>query len=63
MKTDDEGRVDLATTVAPIPDLAARGVTSVSVALGRFLRSRADVEPFLRDAGRRLRLRVDRLAL
>ncbi len=49
--TDDGGRVDLAATVAPIPDLAARGVTAVSVALGRFLRSRADVEPFLRDLG------------
>jgi probable F420-dependent oxidoreductase len=51
VKTDDDGRVDLAETVAPIPDLAARGVTSVSVALGRFLRSRADVEPFLRELG------------
>jgi probable F420-dependent oxidoreductase len=51
VKTDDDGRVDLAETVAPIPDLAARGVTSVSVALGRFLRSRADVEPVLRELG------------
>ncbi len=51
VKTDDDGGVDLPATVAPIPDLAARGVTVVSVALGRFLRSRADVEPFLRDLG------------
>jgi hypothetical protein len=47
--TDDDGRVDLAATVAPIPDLATRGVTTVSVALGRFLKSRADVDPFLED--------------
>ncbi len=51
VKTYDDGRVDLPATVAPIADLAARGVTVVSVALGRFLRSRADVEPFLRDLG------------
>jgi probable F420-dependent oxidoreductase len=49
VKTDDAGHVDLAATVAPISDLAARGVTTVSVALGRFLRTRVDVEPFLRD--------------
>lgn len=49
--TDDEGRVDLDATVAPVRDLAARGITTVSVALGRFLRTRADVEPFLRDLG------------
>lgn len=51
VKTDDDGRVDLLKTVAPVSDLAARGVTAVSVALGRFLRGRADVEPFLRDLG------------
>ncbi len=51
VRTDDEGRVDLDATVAPVPDLAARGITTVSVALGRFLRTRADVEPFLRDLG------------
>lgn len=51
VKTHDDGRVDLDATVAPVPDLAARGITTVSVALGRFLRSRADVEPFLRDLG------------
>lgn len=49
--TDDGGRVDLDATVAPVPDLAARGITTVSVALGRFLRARADIEPFLRDLG------------
>lgn len=51
VKTDDDGRVDLAATVAPIADLGARGVTVVSVALGRFLRNRADIDPFLRDLG------------
>jgi probable F420-dependent oxidoreductase len=51
VQTDDGGRVDLAATVAPIRDYAARGITSVSVALGRFLSSRADVEPFLRELG------------
>jgi probable F420-dependent oxidoreductase len=51
VKTDDTGAVDLAATVAPIPDLAARGVTMVSVALGRFLRTREDIGPFLRDLG------------
>lgn len=51
VKTGDDRRVDLDATVAPVPDLAARGITAVSVALGRFLRSRADVEPFLRDLG------------
>jgi probable F420-dependent oxidoreductase len=48
---EDDGRVDLDATLAPLPDLASRGVTTVSVALGRFLRSRADIEPFLRDLG------------
>jgi probable F420-dependent oxidoreductase len=48
---DDAGRVDLDATVALARDLEARGITAVSVALGRFLRSRADVEPFLRDLG------------
>ena len=51
VKTDDDGRMDLAATVAPISDLAERGVTMVSVALGRFLTGRADIEPFLRDLG------------
>jgi probable F420-dependent oxidoreductase len=46
-----DGRVDLDATLAPLPDLAAIGVTTVSVGLGRFLRSRADLEPFLRDLG------------
>jgi alkanesulfonate monooxygenase SsuD/methylene tetrahydromethanopterin reductase-like flavin-dependent oxidoreductase (luciferase family) len=47
--TDDDGRVDPAATVAVVPDLAAIGVTSVSVALGRFIRTREDIEPFLTD--------------
>lgn len=51
VKTGDDGRVDLDATVAPISDLADRGVTTVSVALGRFLSGRADIEPFLRDLG------------
>jgi probable F420-dependent oxidoreductase len=51
VKTNDDGVVDLDATFAPIPDLATRGITTVSVALGRFLRSRADIEPFLRDLG------------
>jgi probable F420-dependent oxidoreductase len=49
--TDDDGHVDLDATLAPIPDLAGRGITSVSIALGRFIRTRADIEPFLRDLG------------
>lgn len=46
---DDAGTVDLDATVAPLPDLADVGVTSVTVGLGRFLGSRADVAPFLAD--------------
>jgi probable F420-dependent oxidoreductase len=49
--TGDAGGVDLDGTLAAVPELAAHGVTVVSVALGRFLRTRADVEPFLRDLG------------
>ena len=45
----DDRRVDAAGTVASVPDLAAIGVTTVSVALGRFISTRADIEPFLRD--------------
>lgn len=46
---DPDGRVDPGATVAVVPELAAIGVTSVSVALGRFLRHRDDIEPFLVD--------------
>jgi len=47
--TDAAGRVDAAATVATASDLAAIGVTSVSVALGRFMRDRDDIEPFIRE--------------
>jgi alkanesulfonate monooxygenase SsuD/methylene tetrahydromethanopterin reductase-like flavin-dependent oxidoreductase (luciferase family) len=52
VQTADDGSVDLDATLAPVDDLAARGVTTVSVALGRFLRRRDDIEPFLRSLGR-----------
>ena len=45
----DDGAVDVHASVASVPNLAAMGVTTVSVALGRFLTTRADIEPFLRD--------------
>lgn len=45
---DADGRVDMSATVARVPALADLGVTTVSVALGRFLESRHDIEPFLR---------------
>ena len=47
--TDDAGKVDVATTLAPIHRLARLGVTGISVALGRFIRTRADIGSFLRD--------------
>jgi alkanesulfonate monooxygenase SsuD/methylene tetrahydromethanopterin reductase-like flavin-dependent oxidoreductase (luciferase family) len=47
--TDDAGRADAAATFAPAVELVAMGVTSLSVALGRSVRTRADVEPYLRD--------------
>ncbi len=47
--TDADGRVDAMATVAPAAELAALGVTSISVALGRFIRTRADIEPFLSE--------------
>jgi alkanesulfonate monooxygenase SsuD/methylene tetrahydromethanopterin reductase-like flavin-dependent oxidoreductase (luciferase family) len=51
VQTAADGTVDLDATLAPVDDLAARGITTVSVALGRFLRHRDDVEPFLRALG------------
>ena len=51
VQADDDGRVDLDATFAPVPDLAKIGATSVSVALGRFLETQADIEPFLREVG------------
>ena len=49
--TRDDGRPDLDRTFAPADELAALGVTLVSVALGRFLRDGTDVAPFLQDVG------------
>lgn len=45
----DGDRVDFDSTVAPVADLETAGITTVSVALGRFLTDRADLQPFLRD--------------
>jgi len=47
--TGDDGRLDLTRTLQDVPRLAEAGVTLVSLALGRFLRDRADVAPFLRE--------------
>jgi probable F420-dependent oxidoreductase len=47
--TDEAGNADIRATLAPIHHLAALGVTGVSVALGRFIRTRADIGSFLRD--------------
>ena len=46
---DDHGAVDVAASVASVPELVAMGVTTVSVALGRFITTRADIAPFLQD--------------
>ena len=45
----DDRSVDAAASLTSVPHLAEIGVTTVSVALGRFLTTRADIEPFLRD--------------
>ncbi len=49
--TTDSGMFDLTATLAPVPALADVGVTTVSLALGRFLKNRTDINPFLRDLG------------
>jgi probable F420-dependent oxidoreductase len=49
--TDDEHRLDLDRTLAPVPDLEALGVTSVSLGLGRFLRDADGVARFIVDVG------------
>jgi probable F420-dependent oxidoreductase len=49
--TDDDGQLDLDRTVAAVPQLEALGVTTVSVATGRFLSDRAGIAPFLRELG------------
>lgn len=47
--THDDGRLDLTRTLEPVPRLADAGVTLISLALGRFLRDRAAVAPFLAE--------------
>jgi len=47
--TDDAGDADIRATLAPLPHLAALGVTAITVALGRFIRTRSDIGAFLRD--------------
>jgi probable F420-dependent oxidoreductase len=47
--TDAAGRADPGATFADAAELRAMGVTSVSVALGRSVTTRADVEPYLAD--------------
>ncbi|MEP6624856.1 MAG: hypothetical protein ABJC79_10455, partial [Acidimicrobiia bacterium] len=49
VQTTKSGAVDAAATMAGVAELAATGVTAVSVALGRSVRTRADIEPYLRD--------------
>lgn len=49
VRLNDDGSFDAAESLTSVPHLADIGVTTVSVALGRFLRTRADIEPFLRD--------------
>lgn len=49
MVLSDSGLVDAAGSVASVPGLSELGVTAVSVGLGRFITSRSDIEPFLRD--------------
>jgi hypothetical protein len=43
------GAVDATATMANVGELADIGVTAVSVALGRFLQTRSDIEPYLRE--------------
>ena len=47
------GRADLERTLARLPEMGARGVTVAAFALGRFVRTHGDVEPFLARLGRR----------
>jgi probable F420-dependent oxidoreductase len=53
--TRDSGRPDLARTFADVEHLADIGVTLVSVALGRFLRRRGEIAPFLDEVAAALR--------
>ncbi len=49
VKTDDAGKADIRATLASSHHLAALGITGISVALGGFIRTRADIGAFLRD--------------
>jgi len=49
--TDKNGDFDLEATLVPVPALAAEGVTTVSIALGRFLKNRDAINPFLSELG------------
>lgn len=49
VETDAAGRPDVRATFAALHHLAAIGITGVSVALGGFIRRRAEIGPFLRD--------------
>lgn len=50
--TDADGHLDIHRTVAPVPELAELGVTMVSLGLGRFLRTAADLGPFVEQVAR-----------
>jgi probable F420-dependent oxidoreductase len=47
--TRDDGRLDLPRTLEDVPRLVEAGVTLISLSLGRFLRDRDDVAPFLSE--------------
>jgi probable F420-dependent oxidoreductase len=49
---DADGRADIGRTLEPVPELAELGVTMVSLGLGRFLRSAADLGPFIEQVAR-----------
>lgn len=49
--TGDDRRLDLESTLAPVAELEAMGVTMVSLGLGRFLRDADDVGRFFTEVG------------